>query len=123
MACSAPFSLTALALGLRTHMFCGGLPTALAVRRYGRYSRDGPRTSDPQRSVPEPLHRSITSVIRLLVQPRSDVRGLRSAESPRPVPVTARALRENLDQQDPHHKSSYVGPERHSSSGVAVIGN
>jgi hypothetical protein len=32
----APFSLTALVLSLLTHMFCVGLPIALAVRRYSR---------------------------------------------------------------------------------------
>jgi hypothetical protein len=30
----APFSATGLALSLLTHMFCVGLPIALAVRRY-----------------------------------------------------------------------------------------
>jgi hypothetical protein len=32
----APFSLTALMLSLLTHMFCVGLPIALAVGRYSR---------------------------------------------------------------------------------------
>jgi hypothetical protein len=32
----APFSLTALTLSLLTHMFCVGLPIALAARRYSR---------------------------------------------------------------------------------------
>ena len=32
----APFSFTPLALSLLTHMFCVGLPIALAVRRYSR---------------------------------------------------------------------------------------
>lgn len=32
----APFSLTAVALSVLTHMFCVGLPIALAVRHYSR---------------------------------------------------------------------------------------
>ena len=32
----APFTFTALALSLLTHIFCVGLPIALAVRRYSR---------------------------------------------------------------------------------------
>jgi len=32
----APFSLTGLVLSLLTHMFCVGLPIALAVRRHAK---------------------------------------------------------------------------------------
>ena len=32
----APFSATGLAISLLTHMFCVGLPVALAVRRYAK---------------------------------------------------------------------------------------
>jgi hypothetical protein len=41
----APFSLAALVLSLLTHMFCVGLPIALAVRRYSK-SDLGLRTAD-----------------------------------------------------------------------------
>ena len=49
----APFSLAAQVLSLLTHMFCVGLPIALAVRRYAK-SDLGLRTSDPsQRTSPQ----------------------------------------------------------------------
>jgi len=41
----APFSLTSLVLSLLTHMFCVGLPIALAVRRYATADL-GLRTTD-----------------------------------------------------------------------------
>ena len=41
----APFSFAALVLSLLTHMFCVGLPIALAVRRYAK-SDLGLRTAD-----------------------------------------------------------------------------
>ena len=49
----APFSLAAQVLSLLTHMFCVGLPIALAVRRFAK-SDLGLRTSDPsQRTSPQ----------------------------------------------------------------------
>jgi hypothetical protein len=49
----APFSFVALTLNLLTHMFCVGLPIALAVRHYYAKSDLGVRTSDiGQRTSP-----------------------------------------------------------------------